>query len=354
MKRGKTKKVWIGDVPIGGGSKVTVQSMCNTKTKDVMKTIKQIKKLEKAGCEIIRVAVTGQKDADALAEIKKRINIPLVADIQFDFRLALKSIESGADKLRINPGNIGAKWRVEQVVKAAKDKNIPIRIGVNSGSLPSDLRKKYKGITPEGMVEAVLREIEILEGINFCNTVISLKASDVPTTIESYRMISKKVKYPLHLGVTEVGPIRVGSIKSAVGIGILLESGIGDTIRVSLTGDPVEEVKTGYEILKSLNLREYGPTLISCPTCGRCEIDLISLVKKVEKRLSKIKAPIKVAVMGCVVNGPGEAREADIGIAGGEGYGILFRKGRVVGRVKEKDLVKVLMEEVEGVLDSRQ
>lgn len=354
MKRGKTKKVWIGDVPIGGDSEVKVQSMCNTNTKDVMKTIKQIKKLEKAGCEIIRVAVTDQKDADALAEIKKRINIPLVADIQFDFRLALKSIESGADKLRINPGNIGAKWRVEQVVKAAKDKNIPIRIGVNSGSLPSDLRKKYKGVTPEGMVEAVLREIEILEGINFYNTVISLKASDVPTTIESYRMISKKVTYPLHLGVTEVGPIRVGSIKSAVGIGILLESGIGDTIRVSLTGDPVEEVKTGYEILKSLNLREYGPTLISCPTCGRCEIDLISLVNRVEKRLSKIKEPIKVAVMGCVVNGPGEAREADIGIAGGEGYGILFRKGRVVGRVKEKDLVRVLLEEVEEVLDSRQ
>lgn len=337
-------------MPIGGDSPVTVQSMCNTPTKDVLKTTRQIKKLERAGCEIIRVAVVDSDDAKALAEIKKRIKIPLVADIQFDYRLALKSIKHGADKLRINPGNIGSKWRVEEVVKAARDRKIPIRVGVNSGSLPSDLRKKYGGVTPEGMVEAALREIEILEDLDFNDTVISLKSSDVPTTIESYRMVSKKTRYPLHLGVTEVGPVRVGSIKSAVGMGILLELGIGDTLRVSLTGDPVEEVKTGYEILKSLNLREYGPILISCPTCGRCEIDLLSLVRKVEKRLSRIKHPIRVAVMGCVVNGPGEAREADVGIAGGKGYGILFRKGRIVGRVKEANLVRVLMEEVEGIL----
>jgi (E)-4-hydroxy-3-methylbut-2-enyl-diphosphate synthase len=352
MKRRRTKKVWVRDMPIGGGSTITVQSMTNMDTKDVSATVRQIKRLEKAGCEIIRVAVTDEKDAEALAEIKKRIKIPLVADIQFDYKLALASIKSGVDKLRINPGNIGARWRVEEVVRVCKDKNIPIRIGVNSGSLPMDLRKKYDGVKPKGMVEAALRELAILEDMDYHNIVISLKASDVLTTIESYRIISKKVNYPLHLGVTEVGPVKVGSIRSAVGIGILLESGIGDTIRVSLTGDPIEEVKTGYEILKSLNLREYGPTLISCPTCARCEIDLISLVTKVERKLSKIKEPIKVAVMGCVVNGPGEAREADVGIAGGKGYGILFKKGKVVGKVKEKEIVERLMEEVEGILKS--
>lgn len=350
MKRRRTKKVWVRDMPIGGGSTIIVQSMTNMDTKDVSATVRQIKRLEKAGCEIIRVAVTDEDDAKALVEIKKRIKIPLVADIQFDYKLALASIKSGVDKLRINPGNIGARWRMEEVVKACKDKNIPIRIGVNSGSLPMDLRKKYDGVKPEGMVEAALRELAILEDLDYHNIVISLKASDVLTTIESYRLISKKVNYPLHLGITEVGPVKVGSIRSAVGIGILLESGIGDTIRVSLTGDPIEEVKTGYEILKSLNLREYGPTLISCPTCARCEIDLISLVTKVERKLSKIKEPIKVAVMGCVVNGPGEAREADVGIAGGKGYGILFKKGKVVGRVKEKEIVERLMGEVEGIL----
>ena len=350
MKRRKTKKVWVKDVPIGGGSPITVQSMTNTDTKDVCATVGQIKRLERVGCEIIRVAVTDEQDAKALAEIKKRIKIPLVADIQFDYMLALASIKSGVDKLRINPGNIGARWRVEEVAKACKDKNIPIRIGVNSGSLPMDLRKTYDGVKPEGMVEAALRELAILEDMDYHNIVISLKTSDVLTTIESYRLISKKVNYPLHLGITEVGPVRVGSIRSAVGIGILLDSGIGDTIRVSLTGDPIDEVKAGYEILKSLSLREYGPTLISCPTCARCEINLITLVTKVERRLSKIKKPIKVAVMGCVVNGPGEAREADVGIAGGKGYGILFKMGRVIGRVKEKEIVKRLMEEIEDIL----
>lgn len=337
-------------MPIGGSSPITVQSMTTTDTRDVKTTLRQIKKLEKAGCEIVRVAILDFKAAEALKEIKKNINIPLVADIQFNHKLALKAIQSGVDKLRINPGNIGTSWKVREVVKAASDENIPIRIGVNSGSLPKDILRKYNGITPKGMVEAALREIAILEKMNYHLVVISLKASDVPTTIESYRLISKKVNYPLHIGVTETGPVRIGSIKSAVGIGILLASGIGDTLRVSLTGDPVEEVKTGFEILKSLNLREYGPTLISCPVCGRCEIDLIYVVKKVEKELQKIKEPIKVAVMGCSVNGPGEAREADVGIAGGKGFGLLFKKGKVVGKIKESQMVERLMHEVQSIL----
>ena len=346
MRRKKTKKVWVGKVPVGGGSPITVQSMTNTDTRDVNSTLRQIRRLEKAGCEIVRVAVADYTAAAALREIKKKMKIPLVADIQFNHKLALKAIESGVNKLRINPGNIGAAWKVKEVVKAASEKRIPIRIGVNSGSLPKDILRKHKGIKPEGMVEAGMREIRILEKMNYEKIVISLKASDVLTTIESYRLISKKVNYPLHIGITEVGPVRVGSIKSAVGIGILLAEGIGDTLRVSLTADPVEEVKTGFEILKSLNLREYGPTLISCPVCGRCEIDLTSVVKKVEKQLRKIKEPIKVAVMGCSVNGPGEAREADVGIAGGKGFGLLFRKGKVVGKIKEKDMVRALMREV--------
>lgn len=342
--------MWVGKVPVGGGSPITVQSMTNTDTRDVDSTLRQIRRLEKVGCEIVRAAVPDYTAAEALREIKKKTRIPLVADIQFNHKLALKAIESGVNKLRINPGNIGAAWKVKEVVKAASDKKTPIRIGVNSGSLPKDIMKKYKGIKPEGMVEAAMREIEILEKMNYHQIVISLKASDVLTTIESYRLISKKVNYPLHIGITEVGPVRVGSIKSAVGLGILLADGIGDTLRVSLTADPVEEVKTGFEILKSLNLREYGPTLISCPVCGRCEIDLTSVVKEVEKELRKIKEPIKVAVMGCSVNGPGEAREADVGIAGGKGLGLLFRKGRVVGRVKQDQMVNRLMQEVQSIL----
>ncbi len=340
----------MGRVPIGGDSPITVQSMTTTDTRDVQATLRQIKRLKKAGCEIVRVAVLDFKAAEMLKQIKEKINIPLVADIQFNHKLALKAIESGVDKLRINPGNIGPLWKVKEVVRAASDKNIPIRIGVNSGSLPKDILRKRKGVTPEGMVEAAMREIEILEKMNYDQIVISLKASDVPTTIESYRLISKKVNYPLHIGVTETGPVRIGSIKSAVGLGALLASGIGDTLRVSLTGDPVEEVKVGFEILKALNLRDYGPILISCPVCGRCEIDLIPLVKKVEKELKKIKEPIKVAVMGCSVNGPGEAREADVGIAGGKGFGLLFKKGKVVGKVKEDQMVKRLMQEVNSIL----
>jgi (E)-4-hydroxy-3-methylbut-2-enyl-diphosphate synthase len=350
MRRKRTKKVWVGNVPIGGNSPITVQSMTTTDTRDVRSTLRQIKRLEKAGCEIVRVAVPDFEAADALEEIKRKIQIPLVSDIQFNHKLALKAIESGVDKLRINPGNIGSSWKVKEVVRAASDKNIPIRIGVNSGSLPKDILRKYKGITPEGMVESAMREIKILEKMNYHKIVISLKASDVPTTIESYRLISKKVNYPLHIGVTETGPVRIGSIKSAVGVGALLASGIGDTLRVSLTGNPVEEVKVGFEILKALNLREYGPILISCPVCGRCEIDLTSVVKKIEKELKKIKEPVKVAVMGCSVNGPGEAREADVGIAGGKGFGLLFKKGKIVGKVKQNEMVKRLMQEVNTIL----
>jgi len=334
-------------VAIGGGAPISVQSMTKTDTRDVSATVKQIKRLENAGCEIIRVAVPDMEAALALPRIKKKIKIPLVADIHFDYRLALKAIEAGVDKLRINPGNIGAEWKVKEIVKSAKMRKIPIRVGVNAGSLPRNILNKYKKPTPSALVEAALRQVRILEDLNFEDIVISLKAFDVPTTVEAYQLISKKTNYPLHLGITEAGLPLLGSVRSALGIGLLLAEGIGDTIRVSLTGDPVEEVKVGYEILKSLNLREHGPTIISCPTCGRCEIDLISLTKKVEQKLKNIRAPLKIAVMGCVVNGPGEARDADVGIAGGKGYGLLFRKGKEVGKVKEQDLVESLMHMVE-------
>jgi (E)-4-hydroxy-3-methylbut-2-enyl-diphosphate synthase len=346
MKRRKTRKVWVRKVAIGGGAPISVQSMTKTDTRDVSSTIRQIKKLEKAGCEIIRVAVPDMEAACALPRIKQKINIPLVADIHFDYKLALKAVEFGVDKLRINPGNIGQAWKVKEIVKAASERKIPIRIGVNAGSVPRDLLAKYGKASPEALVQAAIRQIRILEDLNFNDIVISVKAFDVPTTIRAYELISKKTNYPLHLGITEAGLPQTGSIRSALGIGLLLAQGIGDTIRVSLTSDPVEEVKVGYEILKSLNLREYGPTIISCPTCGRCEIDLISMVKEVEKKLKNIKIPIKVAVMGCVVNGPGEARYADVGIAGGKGYGLLFRKGKIIGKVKEKYLVKVLLDMV--------
>jgi (E)-4-hydroxy-3-methylbut-2-enyl-diphosphate synthase len=346
IKRKRTKKMWVGKEPVGGGAPVSVQSMTNTDTCDVSATVRQIRKLEKAGCEIIRTAVPDMKAARVLPEIKKRIKIPLVADIHFDYRLALRAIDAGADKLRINPGNIGAKWKVKEVTKAAKERKIPIRVGVNAGSLPRDLLKKHKKATPPALVEAALRQVRMLESLHFNDIVISLKAFDVPTTVDAYRLISKKTRYPLHLGITEAGLPQAGSVRSALGIGILLASGIGDTIRVSLTGDPVEEVRVGYEILKSLNLRERGPTIISCPTCGRCELDIISLTKKVERKTKDIQAPIKIAVMGCVVNGPGEARDADVGIAGGKGYGLLFRKGKIVGKVKEKNLVDVLLDQV--------
>lgn len=340
----------MGNVAIGGGEPISVQSMTKTDTRDVSSTIRQIKKLQKAGCEIIRVAVPDMQAVKVLSQIKQKIKIPLVADIHFDYRLALKAVDSGVDKLRINPGNIGAKWKVKEIVKAASERKIPIRIGVNAGSVPRDILAKYKKASAKALVDAAVRHIKILEELNFNDIVVSVKAFDVPTTIQAYELMSKKTDYPLHLGITEAGLPQTGAIRSALGIGLLLARGIGDTIRVSLTGDPTEEVRVGQEILKSLNLRDYGPTIISCPTCGRCEIDLISLTKKVERKVKNINAPLKIAVMGCVVNGPGEARYADIGIAGGKGYGLLFRKGKIIGKVKEKDLIKALLNEVKDLL----
>jgi (E)-4-hydroxy-3-methylbut-2-enyl-diphosphate synthase len=349
MKKRKSRKVQVGKVAMGGDAPISVQSMTKTDTRDVPSTIRQIKKLEKTGCEIIRVAVPDVEAANVLPQIKQKINIPLVADIHFDYRLALKAIDSGVDKLRINPGNIGAKWKVKEIVEATAERKIPIRIGVNAGSVPRDILAKYRNVSAKALVEAAVRHIKILEDLNFNDIVISVKAFDVPTTIQAYELMSKKTDYPLHLGITEAGLPQSGAIRSALGIGLLLAKGIGDTIRVSLTGDPTEEVRVGHEILKSLNLRDYGPTIISCPTCGRCEIDLISLTKKVEQEVKNINAPLKIAVMGCVVNGPGEARYADVGIAGGKGYGLLFRKGKVVGKIKENDLVKALLDVVQDL-----
>ncbi len=346
IKRRKTREVQIGNVKIGGDNPVAIQSMCNTKTSDVEATVNQIKELEEAGCEIIRVAVPDMAAAEAIKDIKKQINIPLVADIHFDYRLALKAIESGVDKLRINPGNIGSEDRIKAVVMAAKEKNIPIRIGVNSGSLEKDILEKYGSVTPQGLVESALRHVKILEKYDFNDIVISIKASNVPFSIETYSILSKEVDYPLHLGITESGTEWTGSIKSAVGIGTILAMGIGDTIRVSLTGNCVQEVLTAKEILKSLNLRKFGINFVSCPTCGRTQIDLIGLANKVEEKCRNINKDIKVAVMGCAVNGPGEAREADIGIAGGDGYGLIFKKGEILRKLPENQLLDALMEEI--------
>ena len=318
IKRKMTRQISIGDVKIGGGAPISVQSMTNTKTTDTNATVAQIKALVDAGCDIVRVAVPDMSAAENIYNIKSQVDVPLVADIHFDYRLALKAIEQGIDALRINPGNIGDEERVKAVVEAAKIRNIPIRIGVNAGSLDKKLLAKYGKVTAEALVESALEHIRILEKLNFYDIKISLKAHDVPLTLDAYRLMSETVDYPLHLGITEAGTVNTGIIKSAVGIGALLAEGIGDTFRISLTGDPVNEVKVANEILKALGLKEYGPTLISCPTCGRCNIDLPSIAEKVEQRLSGITKPIKVAVMGCVVNGPGEARDADIGIAGGK------------------------------------
>ncbi|KXG78118.1 4-hydroxy-3-methylbut-2-en-1-yl diphosphate synthase (flavodoxin) [Fervidicola ferrireducens] len=351
IKRRTTKKVYVGDIGIGGDFPVSVQSMTNTKTQDVKATVNQILALEEAGCDIVRVAVPDMEAAQAISEIKRNIHIPLVADIHFDYRLAIEAIKNGADKVRINPGNIGGVDRIKKVVEAARERNIPIRIGVNSGSLEKDLLEKYGSPCAEALVESALRHVSILEGLDFSDIVISIKSSDVLTTVKAYEMLAKRVDYPFHLGVTEAGTIFSGTVKSAVGLGILLYEGIGDTIRVSLTGDPVEEVRVGKEILKSLNLIESGVNLISCPTCGRCQIDLIGIAREVEKKLAGIKAPIKVAVMGCIVNGPGEAREADIGIAGGSGKVAVFKKGRILKTVPESDAVGVLISEVRSMLD---
>ena len=344
--RNRTRKIHVGGVPIGGGSPVSVQSMTKTDTRDAAATARQIRRLTKTGCEIIRVAVPDMQAAQALGRIKGSISIPLIADIHFDWRLALEAIRQGVDGLRINPGNIGAQWKVAEVVAACKDRNVPIRIGVNAGSLGKKLLEKYGHPTPEALVESSAGHVDILEGMNFREIKVSLKASNVPTTIEAYRLFSKKFRYPLHIGISEAGPSFTGIIKSSVGLGILLSDGIGDTVRVSLSADPAEEVRVAFEILKSLGLRQKGANIISCPTCGRCQIDIRGLAAKVESGLKDIDSPVTVAVMGCAVNGPGEAREADIGIAGGKGSGILFKKGKVVRTVREKDLLRELMHEI--------
>lgn len=345
-KKKLTKQITLSNLKIGGGAPVLVQSMTKTDTRDVAATVAQIKKLEASGCEAVRVAVLNSDSAKAIKSIKKRIRIPLIADVHFDHRIALESLKSGADGLRINPGNIGSREKVREVVNAAKGKGVPIRIGVNAGSLEKELLRKYGHPTAKALVESAGRHIRILEDLKFTSIKVSLKASDVMKTVEAYRLFSKRFNYPLHIGISEAGPAFSGTIKSAVGLGILLAEGIGDTIRVSLTADPVEEVKVAYEILKCLHLRQTGPEIISCPTCGRCQIDIRGIVEKVEKDLLKIKKPLKVAVMGCVVNGPGEAREADIGIAGGKGMGILFKHGKVVRTLKEDKLFSALMREI--------
>ncbi len=347
MKRKTTRKVKVGDINIGGDSSIKVQSMTNTDTRDIGATVAQILRLQEAGCDIVRCAVPDQKASDAIGQIVKEIDIPLVADIHFDYRLALSSINNGVSKLRLNPGNIGSTDKVRAVVEAAQDKGVPIRIGVNSGSLQRDILEKYGDVCPQALVESALRHVEILEKLNFNDVVISVKSSDVTEMIECYRIISEKVDYPLHLGVTESGTIKSGTIKSSVGIGALLSQGIGDTIRVSLTGDPVEEVIVAREILRSLGHIKEGIELISCPTCGRTQLNLIEIADQLEGRLKGIKKNIKVAVMGCVVNGPGEARRADIGIAGGNGQGLIFRKGEIIKKVREEELVEELIAEIE-------
>ncbi|WP_244085378.1 flavodoxin-dependent (E)-4-hydroxy-3-methylbut-2-enyl-diphosphate synthase [Desulforhabdus sp. TSK] len=344
-----TRRIHLGSVPIGGGAPVVVQSMTNTDTRDGQATIEQIRRLEDAGCEIVRVAVLDEAAVEQLPRIKKGIGIPLIADIHFDHRLALGALKAGVDGLRLNPGNIGGEDKVAKVARAAKERQVPIRIGVNSGSLEKDLLARFGHPTPEAMVESALRHIRLLEDHDFHLIKVSLKSSDVLNTVASYRLLSEKTNYPLHLGVTEAGTLVDGAVKSALGIGILLFEGIGDTLRVSITRDPEEEIPIAYSILRGLRLRERGVELISCPTCGRTEIELIPLVEKAERLLRKVKTPLKVAIMGCVVNGPGEAREADVGIAGGRGKGILFKKGERVETVSESELIPRLLREVENI-----
>ncbi len=346
MRREDTKVIQIGTRKIGGGHPIAIQSMTNTKTEDVQATVAQILALEKAGCEIIRCAVPTMEAAKALAEIKKQIHIPLVADIHFDYKLAIAAIENGADKIRINPGNIGDVSRVKAVVDKAKEYNVPIRVGVNSGSLEKELVEKYGGVTAEGIVESALDKVRIIEELGYDNLVVSIKSSDVMMCVKAHELIAEQCHYPLHIGITESGTLLSGNIKSSVGLGIMLYQGLGDTIRVSLTGDPVEEIKSAKLILKALGLRKGGIEVVSCPTCGRTKIDLIGLANQVETMVADIPLDIKVAVMGCVVNGPGEAKEADIGIAGGIGEGLLIKKGEIVKKVKEEDLLETLREEL--------
>lgn len=346
-----SRRIQLGDVAIGGDAPVSVQSMCSTPTADVAATLDQIARLTEAGCEIVRCAVPDEEAARALAAIRAGCSIPLIADIHFDYRLALTALQSGVDGLRLNPGNIGARWKVEEIVKACAGRRVPIRIGVNAGSLEKELLERYGHPTAEAMVESALGHIRILEDLGYGEIKISLKASDVRRTVAAYRLLAERVDYPLHIGITEAGTTWAGTIKSAVGLGALLYDGIGDTLRVSLTGDPVEEIRVGWEILKSLELRQRGPVFVSCPTCGRCQIDLISVAEEVEQRLQNLPLTITVAVMGCVVNGPGEAREADLGIAGGKGQGILFRRGEVVRKVPQAELADALVAEAWKLVD---
>ena len=346
MKRNDTKVIHIGKVAIGGGNPIAIQSMTNIKTEDVEATVAQILALEKVGCEIIRCAVPTMEAAEALKAIKQRIHIPLVADIHFDYRLAIAAIENGADKIRINPGNIGDISRVKAVVDKAKEYNVPIRVGVNSGSLEKNLVEKYGGVTAEGIVESALDKVHRIEELGYDNLVVSIKSSDVLMCVKAHELIAEQCPYPLHVGITEAGTLLSGNIKSSVGLGIILHEGIGDTIRVSLTGDPLEEIKSAKLILRTLGLRKGGIEVVSCPTCGRTKIDLIGLANQVEEMVQDIPLDIKVAVMGCVVNGPGEAKEADIGIAGGIGEGLLIKKGEIVKKVKEEELLETLRQEL--------
>ena len=346
MYREHTQVIQIGDRKIGGGNPVLIQSMTNTRTEDVEATVRQILALEAAGCEIIRCTVPTQEAAEAIREIKKQIHIPLVADIHFDYKMAIAAMENGADKIRINPGNIGGAEKIKAVVDVAKARKIPIRVGVNSGSLEKELVEKYHGVTAQGLVESALDKVKIIEDLGYDNLVISIKSSDVMMCVKAHELLAEQTNYPLHVGITEAGTVYSGNIKSAVGLGIILYEGIGDTIRVSLTGDPLEEIKSAKRILKTLNLRKGGVEVVSCPTCGRTKIDLIGLANQVETMVQEFPLDIKVAVMGCVVNGPGEAKEADIGIAGGKGEGLLIKKGEIVKKVPEDQLLEVLREEL--------
>ena len=350
MNRLNTRKVMVGNVQIGGENRVSIQSMCNTKTKDVDATVKQIIDLENAGCEIIRVACLDLEDAKAIKQIKEKIHIPIVADIHFDYKIALEAINSGVDKVRINPGNIGSKEKVKAVVDECKNKKIPIRIGVNAGSLEKDLLEKYGKPTAEAMVESAKKHVDILEELEFYDIVISLKASDLDLCIKAYELASKEFNYPLHLGITEAGTEFSGTVKSSIGLGVLLREGIGNTIRVSLSDDPIKEIRVAKEILKDCNLYKKTPTLIACPTCGRTQIDLIPIAKEMEDFLQTIESNIKVAVMGCVVNGPGEAREADIGIAGGKDEAVLFKKGKIIKKIPQNQIVEVLKKEILNII----
>ncbi|GAB4265367.1 MAG: flavodoxin-dependent (E)-4-hydroxy-3-methylbut-2-enyl-diphosphate synthase [Deferrisomatales bacterium] len=349
LPRRRTRPLRIGPVPVGGGAPVSVQSMCTTDTRDVGATAAQIRALEQAGCEIVRLAVPDREAAEALGAIRSRVAVPLVADIHFDHRLALAALAAGVEGLRINPGNIGARWKVAEVVAAARERSVPIRIGVNAGSLPRELLDRHGGPTPAAMVESALEHLRILEDLDYREIKVSLKGSHVLPTVEAYRSLAGRCDYPFHVGITEAGTVRRGAVKSAVGLGILFSLGLGDTVRVSLTGDPVREVEVAYWILGALGLRRRGVEVISCPTCGRTRVGLVALAEEIERRLAPVDAPLTVAVMGCEVNGPGEAREADVGVAAGRGVGLLFRKGRVIGKVPEAGIADALVAEVEAL-----